>query len=470
MPTACALVLAAVLTATASPSPGREADADLDGDGKRERVTLSETKPGAFRLSAGKVLIEGELPGVRGFTVVDVDSGDKRREVLVHGEADGTARFRLFRHTGSALQDVPLPPGRPSASGNGILLCDVPMADGWARRDKYLYDAKTPGFSEVPQELYAVGLVLKTPRHVVLQRTPGSDEAVASAGLGRSLSLLAFKKDAGDQEGGWYLTGVVDAPGDVLGWLPASSLRKAASDSASEAAPSIPKPVPPELYASGQKPRVATSFPLLRTRGDDADTVAKLRAGSTVTLLATDGAWYLVQSETGLLGWARPGTLAQSVEVTKKAGVPDPRAQLLALQLRLRGAMPLAPDAREPWLPSGSGLILENEYASTMDTYNLCPDGRVVMEFLVDDFKKYGTWTLDGDTLKLELTRETKKLGIGEPLYPPEGQEGLPQYSEYRPYEGTIAETGTLSWSEVLEDVKGDSPSYTPKRGTPTCR
>ena len=28
----------------------------------------------------------------------------------------------------------------------------------------------------------------------------------------------------------------------------------------------------------------------------------------------------------------------------------------------------------------------------------------------------------------------------------------------------------TLSWSEVLEDVKGDSPSYIPKRGTPTCR
>ena len=463
-------MLAAVLTATASPSPGREADADLDGDGKRERITLEVTKPGAFRLSAGKTSAEGELPGVRGFTVVDVDGGDKRREVLVHGEADGTARFRLFRHTGSALQDVPLPPGTPSASGNGILLCDVPMADGWNRRDKYLYDAKTPGFTEVPQELYAVGLTLKSSRQVVLQRTPGSEEAVASAGLSRPLSLLAFKKDADNKAGGWYLTGVVDAPGDVLGWLPASALRKAASDGAAEAAPSTPVTVPPELYASGQKPRVATSFPLLRTRGDDADTVAKLRAGSTITLLATDGAWYLVQSETGLLGWARAGTLAQNVETMKKAGVPDTRAQLLALQLRLRGAMPIAPDPREPWLPSGSGLILENEYASTLDTYNLCPNGRVVLEFLVNDLKKYGTWTLDGDTLKLELTRKTLKIGVGAPLSPPEGQEGLLQYSEYMPHEAAIAEARTLSWSEVLEDVKGDSPSYRPKRGTPTCR
>ncbi|SET75876.1 hypothetical protein SAMN05443572_10396 [Myxococcus fulvus] len=166
MSNAGALVLAAVLTA----SPTNKADVDLDGDGTREHLTLEVTKPGAFRLTVGTAVTEAELPGVRGVTVLDLDSSDKQREVLVHGES----RFRLFRHEGTALREVPLPPGAPSASGNGILLCDVPMPDGWARRDKYLYDAKQPGFTEVPQELYAVGRVLPPPGWVSLQQTPGS--------------------------------------------------------------------------------------------------------------------------------------------------------------------------------------------------------------------------------------------------------------------------------------------------------
>lgn len=464
MSSACALVLAAVLTATAPSSPTREADADLDGDGTREHLMLEVTKPGAFRLRAGTAVAEGELPGVRGVTVLDLDNNDKRREVLVHGEA----RFRLFRQEGTALREVPLPPGTPSASGNGILLCDVPMADGWARRDKYLYDAKQPGFTEVPQELYAVGRVLSPPGRVPLQQTPGSTDVVALAGPERALSLHAFKPDPAEGDGGWYLAGVAGKAEDVLGWLPARVLRKKANvDDGAMPGATV---VLPELYASGLKPKVATSFPLLRTRRDDAETVAKLRAGSTVTLLATEGAWYLVQSETRLLGWARAGTLTQGLSVLKKAAVPDKRAQLSTLQRRLRAAMPAPSAGREDWQPDAAGLILENEYASTMDTYHFCPDGRVVLEFLVDDSTKYGTWTLDGDTLKLELTRETKQLGVGEPIGPPEGVEGVRQYRKTTPHEGTLAESLTLDWSEVLKDVKDPSPSYRPRRGIPTCR
>ncbi|WP_164017434.1 SH3 domain-containing protein [Pyxidicoccus trucidator] len=257
---------------------------------------------------------------------------------------------------------------------------------------------------------------------------------------------------------------------------PSAPALEADLDKAPPAAPSAAAPtatkVLPELYALGLKPRVATSFPLLRTRRDDAETVAKLRAGSTITLLATDGGWYLVQSETRLLGWARAGTLAKSLEVMKKAGVPDKRGQLLVLQLRLRAVMGATPDeSHAPWLPSDSGLILQNESAGTHETYHLCPDGRGALAFLVDDHTKYGTWTLDGDTLKLELTRETRREGVGEPVPMPEGQEGLPTYSEYKDSEEAIEESASLLWAEVLEDLKNPSPSFfTPIRGTPTCR
>ncbi|WP_426746120.1 SH3 domain-containing protein [Myxococcus faecalis] len=450
-----ALVLAAVLTA----SPTNKADVDLDGDGTREHLTLEVAKPGAFRLTVGTAVTEGELPGVCGVTVLDLDSSDKQREVLVHGES----RFRLFRQEGTALREVPLPPGVPSASGNGILLCDVPMSDGWARRDKYLYDAKQPGFTEVPQELYAVGRDLPPPGWVSLQQTPGSKDVVTLAGPENALSLHAFKPDFADRDGGWYLAGLARKSEDALGWVSARELRKKVSVDDGAMLGAIV--VLPELYASGARSKVATSFPLLRTRQDDAEPVAKLRAGSTVTLLATDGTWYLIQSETRLLGWARAGALS----ALKKAPVPDKRAQLSTLQHRLRSAMP-KPTASGDWRPDAAGLILENEYASTLDTYHFCPDGRVVLEFLVDDYKKHGTWTLDRDTLKLAFTRETKQLGVGEPIGPPEGVEGVRQYRETTPHEATLAETQTLDWNEVLEDVKTPSSSYKPRRGNPSCR
>lgn len=288
------------------------------------------------------------------------------------------------------------------------------------------------------------------------------------ADANQSLSLLAFKPAPEDSQGGWYLTSVVGEPGNVLGWLSAKELRKPARIDGDATAGAIL--VLPELHASGLKPKVSVSFPLLRTRRDDAETVAKLRAGSTVTLLATEGTWYLVQSETGLLGWARANTLTEGLAAMKKALIPDTRAQLATLQRQLHASMRASAGGSEPWQPSATGLILENEYASTMDTYNLCPDGRVTLEFLVDDFKKYGTWTFDGDTLKLAFTRETKQLGVGAFIDPPEGQEGVRLYQKTEPYEGKLAEAREFSWSEILEDVKGDSPSFTPRRGVPTCQ
>ncbi|MCP3060098.1 hypothetical protein LXT21_15045 [Myxococcus sp. K38C18041901] len=215
-----ALVLAAVLTA----SPTNKADVDLDGDGTHERLTFDVTKPGAFRLSAGTAVTEGELPGVRGVTVLDLDSSDTQREVLVHGEAC----FCLFRHDGTALQDVPLPPGAPSASGNGILLCDVPMSDGWARCDKYLYDAKQPGSTEVPQELYAVGRV---PPSSGLGVAPADarEQGRRHPGRTREDSLHAFKPDPAERDGGWCLAGLASKSEDALGWILARELRKKVS-------------------------------------------------------------------------------------------------------------------------------------------------------------------------------------------------------------------------------------------------
>ena len=73
--------------------------------------------------------------------------------------------------------------------------------------------------------------------------------------------------------------------------------------------------------------------------------------------------------------------------------------------------------------------------------------------------------------MSLTFTRATKRIGMGAPLpMPGEGQEGLRQYSDYLPHDAEIAESDSLSWSEVLEGAKGAEPGFMVRRGKPTCR
>ena len=70
--------------------------------------------------------------------------------------------------------------------------------------------------------------------------------------------------------------------------------------------------VPQEFYRVGQEAKVAKGFPIYRTRDDRSEIVANLRSGSKIMILVCDVTpkaygddWYLIQSETNLIGWAR---------------------------------------------------------------------------------------------------------------------------------------------------------------------
>ncbi|QRN98502.1 hypothetical protein JRI60_05475 [Archangium violaceum] len=208
-----------------TPVPTRTASADLDADGKPESITL-DVKDSTFVLSAGKARAEGRFEGpVKGFTVVDLASDDPRREVLLQGQgAGGVPAYRLFRLTGGALQELALPPGQPGISGNRILLADVPMAF-WVRRDKYLYDAAKPGFTEVPQPLYFVGkgVVPEQPLKLLVSREGNS--VVTEVAAKTPVVVLAFSPapDAArdDDSQGWY---VVLTRQHLLGWVRRTAL------------------------------------------------------------------------------------------------------------------------------------------------------------------------------------------------------------------------------------------------------
>jgi hypothetical protein len=73
--------------------------------------------------------------------------------------------------------------------------------------------------------------------------------------------------------------------------------------------------VPQELYAVGVDAQVRTSFPLLRSR-TSREVVANVAPDTQVRIVAAEGEarsererWYLVQTSTGLMGWARVETL-----------------------------------------------------------------------------------------------------------------------------------------------------------------
>ncbi|HEY0097303.1 MAG TPA: hypothetical protein VGB96_23455, partial [Archangium sp.] len=207
------------------PAPLREASADLDGDGKPESLQL-EVKDAAFVLSAGGARAEGRFEGpAQGLTVVDLSADEPQREVLIQGQgAGGTPAYRLFRLKAGALQELALPPGKPTISGNGILLADVPLGF-WERRDKYLYDAAKPGFTEVPQPVYFVGqgFVPEQPLKLLVSR--GGEASVTEVAAKTPVVLLAFSPAPGAARGsdaqGWYL---VLTRQHLLGWVKREAL------------------------------------------------------------------------------------------------------------------------------------------------------------------------------------------------------------------------------------------------------
>ena len=79
-------------------------------------------------------------------------------------------------------------------------------------------------------------------------------------------------------------------------------------------------------YCPSEKPdksKVKKSFPIFFSRTDDT-IVANIKEGSMVSILIGDttaekweDAWYLIKSETGILGWAQEGTFWKKVELCR---------------------------------------------------------------------------------------------------------------------------------------------------------
>lgn len=211
-------LLAAPAAHAGDEGPVKSASVDLNGDGKPEALSLEwDAGKDQFVLKAGGATVRGATDGNEpaGFTVVDLDSGDKRKEVAVHtGQTDYDQRKHLFAFDGKALKALGTVPALTEVRGNGIILSDS-WQGFWNRRDKYALDAKAGKVSEVPQELYAVGVEATVKQSFPLARGLTEKTPVATLAQGSKIQVLAAAPVGKKGEGYLYL---VKSSTGLLGW------------------------------------------------------------------------------------------------------------------------------------------------------------------------------------------------------------------------------------------------------------
>ncbi|WP_426756138.1 hypothetical protein [Myxococcus sp. Y35] len=204
--------------------PIKSGSVDLNGDGTPEAISLSfDEGKNEFTLKAGGATIQG--PGddnpPEGVFIVDLDSRDKRKELVVRtGQTDYDQRSNIYGFDGKSLKLLGTVPALTEAKGNGIILSDS-WQGFWNRRDKYVVDAKTGKVSEVPQDLYAVGVEATVKQSFPLARSRTDKSTIATLAQGSTIQVLAASPSGRKGEGYLYL---VKSSTGLLGWATAKDL------------------------------------------------------------------------------------------------------------------------------------------------------------------------------------------------------------------------------------------------------
>jgi hypothetical protein len=224
------VLTAAALMLLAAPSvhaqiPEKSASADLDGDGKPEAISVQWAEGDAqFVLKVGAITVRGKAGDleVRGVSVVDIDGGDKWKEVVVHmGLTDDHNRNTVYGFDGKALKELGSTHALTEVRGNAIVLSDTWMGF-WNRREKYALDRKAWKLNLVPQELYFVGAEGTVKESFPLVRSSKDKSVVANLAQGSKIQVLAATPEDPKTRDSWYL---VKSSTGLLGWTRPQNLQ-----------------------------------------------------------------------------------------------------------------------------------------------------------------------------------------------------------------------------------------------------
>jgi len=204
------------------------AKADLDGDGAEEEIRFEALPTGivAYDLAIGGAKLGKRLEASEAltFAIVDLDSTDKQREVLVRTEdANDYRSFVVVRYE----KKKPVELGRfggqlpadPEIAGNGFVLYQT-WEGFYARTVKLALDAKKGKLAELVPELYAVEVRAKVKESFPLYTTRAKKDVLARAKVGSEVNVVAHDPAA-------KLFLVRSATG-LLGWVTFADLERGA--------------------------------------------------------------------------------------------------------------------------------------------------------------------------------------------------------------------------------------------------
>jgi hypothetical protein len=168
--------------------------ADLDGDGKPETLAVQwDVDKGGFTLKVGSASVQAktEDPNEGGLEIVDLDSGDKWKDIAITtGQTDGDHRVFLYGFDGKTLKPLGEVHALTEAKGNGIILSDSWMGF-WNKRDKYVLDRPAWKIRAVRQPLYAVGAECKVKQSFAIVQGRGDKTPVATLAQDSRIQVLA---------------------------------------------------------------------------------------------------------------------------------------------------------------------------------------------------------------------------------------------------------------------------------------
>lgn len=238
---ACLVILTAAVATCLPPVAGagqqspRTLKADLDGDGVAETITLAiltaSNGDTSFSLTVGAATVKhkSEYGDDIAMQVIDVDRGDKLKEVMVTavGGSDFTQTL-IYRYDGKALVELAAfdNQGGIEFNGNGIALQSNWMGF-WTCKRKYQLDRATQRFREVPQEIYYVGVEGKVKETFPVYERRNTPAVVANTRAGSTMLVVACDPSPrcpGDTNDAchWYL---IKTESGLLGWVRLETLR-----------------------------------------------------------------------------------------------------------------------------------------------------------------------------------------------------------------------------------------------------
>ena len=198
----------------------KSAKADLDGNGTTEHITISETtESGDFLLKIEQSSFTGklELGAADGFILVDIDTGDKYKEVAVHTPGPSSDdEYLIYWYDGNSIKEIGKLSRWPEFLGNGIVHVKNWMGF-WAQNNKYVLDKKTRKLKSFPQDMYYVGVEVDVKKSFPIYKTRVCKERVAY--LKPESKIMLFACDPSSSEinsSSWsYL---IKSSTNLIGW------------------------------------------------------------------------------------------------------------------------------------------------------------------------------------------------------------------------------------------------------------